>query len=247
VSLTPYSILDAGDRAIVIEFGDTIDRGLNACVNMLDGALMAAAVPGIVEAVPTFRSLMIHFDPLVIDRGHLISRIAELAGRLTVTIGSARQWVLPVCYSDEMAPDLEAVSVATGISVADIVELHCSITYHAYMLGFLPGQPYLGDNPPVLTVPRRPVPRSSIPAGSVGIAMAMTSIFPRATPCGWHLIGRCPVPMWGENAPSEPLLRANDQISFRSISNREFDRFCSRLAERRIELTPEGLANESYG
>jgi KipI family sensor histidine kinase inhibitor len=247
MDLFNYSILDAGDRAIVVEFGDTIDRRVNACVNALDRAVSAAALPGVIEAVPTFRSLMIHFDPLVMERAYLIAQIAILSSRLNPHQDVGRRWTLPVCYAPDMAPDLDAVSAATGISVDDVIELHCTTRYHVYMLGFLPGQPYLGDNPTILSLPRRPIPRPAVPGGSVGIAMSMSTIFPRDTPSGWHVIGRCPITMWDETVMSAPLLRTTDEIRFKPVSVQDFHRLRAEAIEGRVQLSPELLHDASAG
>ncbi len=127
---------------------------------------------------------------------------------LRATEAAGRHWRLPVCYDASLAPDLGDVAARTGLTPAQVIERHSAPTYHVYMLGFLPGQAYMGDVAAELALPRRPSPRMKIPAGSVAIAMTMTCIFPSETPCGWHLIGRWPVPLWDLRASSStPLLR----------------------------------------
>ncbi len=241
LSSREYRIRSAGDLAVVVEFGEGIDRSLSAKVHALDRALAAVAQPGIRETVPTFRSLMIHYEPLEIDYATLLAHIDAAAATAHVEIAGGRHWRLPICYDGEMAPDLPEVAARVGLTESEVVALHASTQFHVYMLGFLPGQGYLGDNPPALVLPRRQTPRLSIPAGSLAIAMGMSSIFPQVTPCGWHLIGRCPVPMWDFAQSDEPLLRADDGVSFHPVSEADFHRLHRHFAESIDTLTPEAI------
>lgn len=237
--MSEMRLLPAGDTALSVEFGDTVDRALNALVLALAQRLAEAKIEGVIECVPTFRSLMIHYDPLTLPYAALSARIAKLAQGLRATEASSRCWRLPVCYDESVAPDLAEVAARTGLTPAQVVERHSAAPYHVYMLGFLPGQPYLGDVAGDLALPRRPSPRLKIPAGSVGIANTMTSIFPAETPCGWHLIGRCPVPLWDvkRGAPA-PLLQPGDRVGFVPVSLREYESLLARAADGRLAVTP---------
>jgi KipI family sensor histidine kinase inhibitor len=186
-------VLTAGDTGLVVEFGDSMDRQLSAWVLALARRLNEARLEGITETVPTFRSLMVYYDPIVLATNALVARIVELMEGVRTTESAGRLWRLPVCYDSELAPDLGEVAARTGLTSAGVVERHAAVLYHVYMLGFLPGLAYLGDIPAELALPRRDVPRTRIPAGSVAIAMSMSCIFPRETPSGLHLIGRSPV------------------------------------------------------
>jgi inhibitor of KinA len=185
-----YRMLNAGDTAIVVEFGESIDRRLSTWVLALARRLNEARLEGIVETVPTFRSLLVHYDPLILPTASLAAHIAELMRGLQVTEHGGRLWRLPACYDPGLGLDLDDVAARTGLSPAQVIERHSAVTYHVYMLGFLPGQAYMGDVPAELALARRESPRLKIPAGSLAIASAMTCIFPMETPCGWHLIGR---------------------------------------------------------
>ncbi len=236
-----YRILTAGDLAVVVEFGAEVDRTLSAKVHALDRALVERSVRGIREIVPTFRSLMIHYDPLEIDYITLLAEIDAAAPEARIETAGGRQWRLPICYEGDMAPDLPEVAERVGLTVGEVVALHTATRFHVYMLGFLPGQGYLGDNPPPLILPRRATPRLSIPAGSLAIAMGMSSIFPQVTPCGWHLIGRCPVPMWDFARADEPLLAADDNVHFHPVTAADFHRLQRHFAQPSETLTPQTI------
>lgn len=241
LSPSDYRILTAGDLAVVVEFGEDIARSLSARVHALDRALAARAVPGIRETVPTFRSLMIYYEPLELSYDGLLSHIAAAASEARIAAAGGRHWRLPICYEGEMAADLPEVAERVGLPVSEVVARHSATLFHIYMLGFLPGQAYLGDNPVPLALPRRATPRLSIPAGSLAIAMGMSSIFPLVTPCGWHLIGRCPVPMWDFTRGDEPLLSADDGVRFHPVSEADFHRLQRHFVESTDVLTPEAI------
>src|SRR6476620_7280052 len=218
--MSDYRFLPAGDTALVVEFGDRIDRRLSLRVLALAHRLTEARLGGVVECVPTFRSLMVHYDPLVLPAAELKARIAGLMRGLRGLAGTGRLWRLPACYDQSLAPDLDEVAARAVLAAAEVIERHSALTYHVYMLGFLPGQAYMGDVAPELALPRRETPRQKIPAGSLAVAMSMTCIFPQETPCGWHLIGRSPIPLWIEGDAPKALLEPGDQVSFDPVSLR---------------------------
>ena len=235
--MAPYRILPAGDTALVVEFGDGVDRRVNARVLALARRLGEMRLDGVVETVPTFRSLMVHFEPLVLPADALAARISEAMQGLNVAAHAGRTWRLPACYDPKVAPDLDAVAARIGLTPAQVIERHAAVTYHVYMLGFLPGQAYLGDLPGELALPRREVPRSRIPAGSVAIATTMTCIFPMETPCGWHLIGRSPVRLWDDRGEGA-LLAPGDAVSFTPVSLSEYEGLAARAAEGTLTIRP---------
>jgi inhibitor of KinA len=240
-----YKILPAGDTALVVEFGDHVDRRLSTRVLALAERLVASRLDGIIETVPTFRSLMVHYDPLVLPAGMLTARIAELMPDAQTVEELGRHWQLPACYDSRIAPDLGEVATATGLTPAQVVERHSSVTYHVYMLGFLPGQAYMGDVAAELALARRQVPRTRIPAGSLAIATTMTCIFPLETPCGWHLIGRSPVPLWESGPCPRALLAPGDRVSFAPISLREYERLAAQAAAGDLRITPSDPSMEA--
>ncbi|HUC48513.1 MAG TPA: 5-oxoprolinase subunit PxpB [Xanthobacteraceae bacterium] len=232
-----YRVLPAGDTALVVEFGDRIDRELNAAVLALAHGLDAARVPGIVETVPTFRSLMVHYEPLVLSANALIARIGEQIRSLKANTAAGHLWHLPVCYDPSLAIDLDNVARRTSLSAQQIVDRHCAPTYHVYMLGFLPGQAYMGEVAAELALDRLETPRTRIPAGSLAIAAAMSCVFPLETPCGWHIIGRCPVPLWDQGRATA-LLAPGDKVRFVPISIQEFETLATGVSQGVLRLEP---------
>jgi inhibitor of KinA len=242
-----YRILTAGDTAIVVEFGDDIDRDLNAIVLALSGRLEEAHIPGLTETIPTFRSLLLFYEPELLSRATLEGRIAGIVHELTAVQRAGRTWRLPVCYDAEMAPDLIDVAALTGLTPSQVVERHSGVVYHVYMLGFLPGLAYTGDVPRELVLPRLVSPRPRIPAGMLGIAMSMSLIMPRETPSGLNLIGRSPVAMWRQSKPSgsgHPLLSPGDQVIYQPISAREYEVLAAKAAAGELELEPDRASQQ---
>ncbi len=219
-SVTP-SVRPVGDRGLVIEFADQVSVEINARVRALGRAL--ASVPGVVEVVPTFRSLLIVFDPLTADR----DRIAEEARRVVQHLppdpgGAGRVIELPVVYGGDAGPDLDDLARRCGLSPREVIDLHCGEEYVVFMLGFAPGFPYLGILPDALHTPRLSSPRTRVPAGSIGIADGLTGIYPLATPGGWNLIGRTPQLLYNPQAPDPIRLRPGDRVRFVPVASAEF-------------------------
>ena len=215
-------ILPAGDTALTIEFGLEATRERSAEVLALDQRLTAhSGLPGIVETVPTMRSLTVYYDPQRTSHATLAAAILPLLDGLQTTVTAGRRWTLPVCYDAAVAPDLADVASSTGLSIADVIRLHTSVTYRVYMLGFLPGLAYLGDLPDALRLPRRATPRTVVPQGAVAIATSMATIYPLESPGGWHLIGRCPERLFDPASLSPVLLAPSDEVRFTAIDAAE--------------------------
>ncbi|MGH6671241.1 MAG: 5-oxoprolinase subunit PxpB [Xanthobacteraceae bacterium] len=214
----------AGDTALVVDFGNRVDLSVSAKVLALASRLNELNLDGVIETVPTVRSLSIYYEPLTISALRLESQIATILEHLDEAPATGRTCEIPVCYDPELAPDLEQVASACNLQPAQVIEAHSSQIYHVYMLGFLPGLAYLGDLPPELILSRRATPRPRIPAGSLGIGGKLTCIYPMATPCGWHVIGQSPVLLWDPTLARGALLRAGDKVRFKPVSLREYQR-----------------------
>jgi inhibitor of KinA len=219
----PVRFLSLGDRALAVEFGDRVDRALSNAVLRLDAAIGAERLRGVVETVPTFRSLLVHYDPLLTSRAALGTAIAALLDRDAGERTAGRLWRIPVCYAGECAPDLDEVARLAGLAPVDVVALHSGTRYHVYMLGFLPGFPYMGDLPAALALPRRADPRVRVPAGSIAIATTLTAIYPYESPGGWHLIGSTPIRFFDPGRDPPSLLAAGDAVLFHPIDAAAFD------------------------
>ncbi|MBN9551898.1 MAG: 5-oxoprolinase subunit PxpB [Alphaproteobacteria bacterium] len=221
--MADYRVMSAGDTALVVDFGNRIEQRISERVVALGQSLSEQKILGISEIVPTIRSLIIYYEPLVASTGTLQALIDDTMASLPVVESSGRLWQVPVCYDPELAPDLIYVAEACSMPPAEVVELHSSIKYHVYMLGFLPGLAYLGDLPDTLALPRRESPRLKVAAGSVGIGGKMTCIYPMETPCGWHLIGQSPAALWAQNGHADAVLSAGDKVQLQPVSLREFE------------------------
>jgi inhibitor of KinA len=216
--------LSAGDSALVVELGDRIDRTLSDNVLRLNATIRSEALSGVVETVPTFRSVMVYYDPRVTTRAKLEQGIKGLLDREHSPRSTSRLWRVPVCYQDEFAPDRAEVARLTGLTPDKVVALHSGTQFHVYMLGFLPGFPYMGDLPKDLALPRRADPRLRVPAGSIAIATSLTAIYPYESPGGWHLIGATPIRLFDAERPRPALFAAGDAVVFQPI---DADRFAS--------------------
>ncbi|MBV8133381.1 MAG: 5-oxoprolinase subunit PxpB [Alphaproteobacteria bacterium] len=237
------SFLSAGDRALVVEFGDRIERALNDKVLRLDASLRSSGLPGVVETVPTFRSLMVHYDPVATTRASLERAITGLLDRQPVPHGAATLWRVPVCYEGEFAPDLAEVAHLTGVTQSEAVALHSAVRYHVYMLGFLPGFPYMGDLPQELALPRRADPRLRVPAGSVSIATTLTAIYPYESPGGWHLIGATPICLFDPVRPRAALLAPGDIVRFEPIDPASFASIKNAVDNGNYEVASEPITD----
>jgi KipI family sensor histidine kinase inhibitor len=216
-------LLDAGDGALTIEFGDRIAPELVARVRALDQVLEAALargeLPGVIETMPTFRSLTVLFDPLRTGRATLDPALTALLAQAEhVPQVSGRHWRLPVCYGGAFGTDLAEVAAATGLTPEAVVQLHSGCTVRVQMIGFMPGFAFMGELPSALAVPRRREPRLRVPAGSVAITGGLTAIYPWQSPGGWQLIGRCPVPLFDAASATPSLLAPGDSVSFEAVS-----------------------------
>jgi len=232
-------ILTSGDTALVVEFGDAVDRRISGLVLSLDARIAARPPAGLVETVPTMRSLMVHFDPLVTSHGEIAGLVAGQLAGLEASEPEGRRWTLPVCYDEELGPDLADVARRTGLTQSEVVALHSGAKYRVYMIGFLPGHPYMGDLPEQLRLPRRESPRTSVPQGSVSMATTMTAIYPLESPGGWHLIGRTPVRLFDISQPDPSLLAPADEVRFRRIDRVEFDELSARAAAGALTILPD--------
>lgn len=231
--------LPSGDTALVVEFGNKVDRRLSAGVLRLGARITDAGLTGVTETVPTFRSLLVHYDPLATSAQRLVEQIAGLIDRSEAADLPGRLWRIPACHEPDFAPDLAAVAAEVGLSPDQVIERFCAERYHVYMLGFLPGYPYMGDVPEALRLPRRENPRVKVLPGSVGIATNMTAVYCLESPGGWHLIGRTPAPLFDLHADPPALLRPGDAVVFEPISGVEFGRIAQAVEGGGYALAPE--------
>lgn len=222
--------LTAGETGLAVEFGNSIDETVNAQVTRLNDWLNGAGkLAGIIETIPTYRSVMVVFEPELLQRwaleAHINTKVESLLTEATEEGG--RLIRVPVCYGGEFGPDLEDVAAHAGLSAADVISRHCLPRYLIYMIGFLPGFPYLGGLDKSIACPRLSAPRTHIPAGSVGIAGEQTGIYPLESPGGWRLIGRTPLTVFSGRRAEPFLFRAGDRLQFVPIDQNTFDQLAA--------------------
>jgi inhibitor of KinA len=218
-------MLVAGESGLVIEFGTVISPEINELVQQLTRLLTATIIEGILEVVPTYRSVTVYFDPLSITRQHLSQCIQQMLSEIKpqeLKRVSSKIVHVPVCYGGVLGPDLEFLARYTGLSAREVITIHTSKPYLVYMLGFTPGFPYLGGLPAQIVVPRQEKPRVKVPAGSVGIGGNQTGFYPIESSGEWWLIGRTPIKAFNPKNRQPFLVSAGDFLHFVDISMNEY-------------------------
>lgn len=206
--------LPAGDQAVVVEFGSVIDPEINALVHRTAATIETSGVEGVLEMVPTYRSLLVYYDPLQTSLQELQDQISGLSIDDEESQDEYRIVEIPTLYGGEHGPDLEFVAQNASMTESEVITLHSGTDYLVYTMGFSPGFPYLGGLDTKLHTPRLPSPRTLIPAGSVGIAETQTGVYPVASPGGWRLIGRSPLRLFDPDASPPTVINAGDRVRF---------------------------------
>lgn len=209
--------LPCGDTALTVEFGREVDPRLNALALALDAALGERRPHGLVETVPTYRSLMIQFDPLVTDHAAIEENVRALLAGIETASTTARRWRVPVVYGGEFGVDLEDVAALHGLTPSALIDRHAAPVYTVAMLGFLPGFCYLAGLDPAIATPRRKDPRAVTPASSIAIGGEQANIASIEAPSGWHLIGRTPVRNFMSARDPAFLIDAGDEVVFEPV------------------------------
>ncbi len=233
--------LNAGEAALVVEFGTTVDPTINARVLALDAALQALRLAGLRETVPTYRSLMIHYDPLVLDRAALVAAVQRIEAVPSDDVAPRNRWTIPCCYEPEYAEDLDRIAEMTGLTTERVIALHAGATYRVYMYGFAPGFCYLGGVPPELAISRRPAPRPPHPPNTVMLGGGLTLVATFSFPTGWYLIGRTPERMFALAREPKFLVEVGDELRFAAIDRATFAALDERAAAGEIVASRERL------
>ena len=224
-----FRFLSAGDTALVVEFGEIVDPVINRSVRQLAAVIAEDSPEGIINLVPTMRSLLIHYDPLVISQKTLIRSIKPKIGITVPLIQDSQTWRIPVCYEERYAPDIGAVSEKLDVSRVELIRQHTSAELEVFMMGFLPGFPYLGLLPKIFDLPRLTLPRVRVPKNSISIAARQTTVYTIDSPGGWHLIGRTPIDFYDVHRTEPILVKSGDRIKFKSIEVDEFEYIRARI------------------
>ena len=233
--------LAAGDGALVVELGDSIDPETNRKVHNLLRSVERRSVPGVIDLVPTYRSLLVEFDPIETPLEELKSILDQCSNNLDELDEDKRRVVhIPTLYSGEYAPDLPFVAEHAGLTIDEVVSIHSGTDYLVYMMGFTPGFAYLGGLSEKVATPRLETPRTVTPGGSVGIAESQTGVYPVASPGGWRLIGRTPVRLFDPQREPPAVLAAGDYVRFVPLSGEaEYLRILDRVKTANYECTVE--------
>ncbi len=225
----------AGDRGLLMEYGDIIDPVINRKVRTMVILIDQAPPEGIIEVIPTYRSLLIIYDPGVTTPERIQNDLDALEQHHDrIEIPPPRTVKIPVCYGETFGPDLAHVADVNRLTEDEVIDLHTATAYPIYMIGFTPGFPFLGGLSEKLHTPRLKTPRTHVPAGSVGIANNQTGIYPVSSPGGWQLIGQTPLKLFNPSMDNPFLYQVGDLIRFESIPTATFH-----------EMAAEGGADES--
>jgi inhibitor of KinA len=226
--------LPAADAAVVVELGDAVDEAVSARVLALDDAIRRDPPLGVTETVPTLRSLLVLYDPLVTAHDEVVAALTPLAAesRDAPARAESEEWRVPVVYGGEAGPDLEAVAAAAGITPEAAVAAHTGAVHRVAMLGHLPGLPYCTGLPAALHAERHRRPRTRVAAGSVAVAGGLTCIYPVAAPGGWRILGRTPALLFDASASPPAVLAPGDRVRFVAVDPAEAAELEGRPPER---------------
>ena len=216
--MSDWQIRTAGDAAVTVEFEARIDPVINARAVALAVGIRAARHPGVRDVVPSYSSVTVYFDPLRTEFDRLWTALEQAAAKGVEAARPAREVVVGVRYGGAAGPDLDEVAAFAGCSTADVIRWHTAPGYRVYMLGFLPGFPYLGTVDSRIAMPRRSSPRLRVPAGSVGIAGPQTGIYPTTAPGGWRLIGIAQVDPFDAGREPPSIFCPGDTVRFEAVS-----------------------------
>lgn len=221
-------LLPLGDTAWTVEFGSVIDSLLHARVLGLHEAVVAACgrdprLAAVRDLVPTFRSLTVHYDPLTGDGDAVAAALQELAAAAGAHQVHGRSWCLPACFDEEFAPDLPRLAERAGISREEVVARLLASEFGVYLIGFMPGFPYMGGVPAELQTPRLASPRQTVPARSIAVAGEMCAVYPWTSPGGWNLVGRTPLALFDTGEPAPSLLAAGDRVRWLEVDRQRFN------------------------
>lgn len=212
-----------GDSAVLINFEQRIDPAVNAKVIALSNALGNAEIKGLINCIPAYCSITATYNPLKISYNELCKLIEKLAEKSSeLTNIKSRNLSIPVCYDENYSLDWKEVEKQTGLTSKKIIDIHTSITFQVYMLGFLPGFVYMGSLPESISCSRKTKPRLRVPPRSVGLAGLQTGIYPSEAPGGWQIIGRTPLNIFDGSKEDPFVFRAGDKVTFNPISKEAY-------------------------
>ncbi|MBE4907708.1 5-oxoprolinase subunit PxpB [Bacillus luteolus] len=241
-----FSIRPLGDKAIQILFISPISEKLNRHIQHTANAIKSKHILGIIEVVPAFETLTVYYEPMKISHTALVEKLHSICSAPSNKNRVYQKEIvtIPVCYGNRFGEDLPHVAKHNNLTEQEVVSLHCSKQYLVYLIGFLPGFPYLKGLSQKLHTPRLAEPRLKVPRGSVGIGGDQTGVYPIESPGGWNLIGQTPLTLFNPTSPSPFLIKAGDFIRFVSISETEFYEITQAVKENKYVVKREVIQNE---
>ena len=229
----PYKIYPLGDSAITIHLGDAINLDTHKKVRSLFKALEPAPFAGLIDIIPAYASITLVYDVLLTKKNcpptksvfqYVENYLHHHLEQLTqIEDTNNRQVIIPVCYHPSLGLDLQTFANEHSLTPEEVIAIHTATTYNVYMIGFLPGFPYMATVDDRIATPRKSEPRKIVPAGSVGIAGNQTGIYPFASPGGWQLIGQTPLKIFDAESKQPAMLQPGDEVRFVPISLHEFN------------------------
>ncbi len=234
-----------GDSAFTVEFptlsGVEGARHVRALRSRIEDKITTGEITGVLDLVSASRSLTMVLDVFSADFDHVLETVKSLTDGTSDTEETAgRLWTLPVCYEGDYAPDLSEVAENAGMTTDDVIKIHSGTIYDVLLIGFQPGFPFLAEVDPKLRFPRRTSPRIKVPAGSVAIANNQTAIYPWESPGGWHLLGRCPVPLFDANRSTPALIGPGDRVKFTPVSTADYEKLLQDFDAGKLDATTYG-------
>ncbi len=223
ISALSPQIAPEGDCAVRVQFGDRIEPAINRRVHDFCHAVAKKAIVGVLECVPSYCVATVYYRPEIVGYDTLLKQLSTLLPNSTAPPHTETPLIeIPVVYGGEFGPDLADIARRLSLTEDEVVARHSKHAYLCYMIGFMPGFPYLGELPGDLRLPRRESPRVRVPAGSVALADAQTGIYPQESPGGWHLIGRTPLRLFNPVADPPTIIQPGDFVQFVPIEVSQF-------------------------
>ena len=216
------------EQAFLLDFGVDIDIKLNQTViafaNQIEKKIKKNNNLGIKNCVPSYNKILIQFDPLLNQKKEIINFLQTINKKKLNNPSINKHIEIPICYEDEFALDIKEIVKKTKLSKQKIINIHLKTNFYVYMIGFMPGLPYLGDLDKKIFLPRKSIPRTNVPVGSIGIVENFCVIYPNESPGGWNIIGRTPKKLFYKNKKNPTVLKAGNFVKFKSISKKEFEK-----------------------
>lgn len=215
-----------GDRGLILKFSDEINQTAHLSVMKIDKFLLNFKIEGVIEWIPSYSSVTLIYNPEIIKYKCLLEKLEHFDESSVDFVVEGKTVEIPVLYGGKFGPDIEFVANANKISVEDVIKIHSGANYEVWMIGFMPGFPYLYGLPSSINVPRLKSPRKFVPSGSVGIAGGQTGIYPIDSPGGWQIIGRTPLKIFDVKKDPPVLFDVGDRVKFISIDEKGYEKLC---------------------